>query len=63
MNKIEDPSAKDIHDLVMYLMWSRDKIAGGVKREQAVYALSRIIDYDVELMKSISLKNERDENE
>lgn len=63
MNKIEDPSAKDIHDLVMYLMWSRDKIAGGVKREQAVDALSRIIDYDVELMKSISLKNERDENE
>jgi hypothetical protein len=63
MSKIEDPNAKDIHDLVMYLMWSKDKIAGGVKKEQAVDALSRIIDYDLQLMKSISLKNERSENE
>jgi hypothetical protein len=63
MSKIEDPNAKDIHDLVMYLMWSKDKIAGGVKKEQAVDSLSRIIDYDLQLMKSISLKNERSENE
>jgi hypothetical protein len=63
MSKIEDPNAKDIHDLVMYLMWSKDKIAGGVKKEQAVDAFSRIIDYDLQLMKSISLKNERSENE
>jgi hypothetical protein len=35
-------------------MWSRDKIAGGVSKENAIEALSRLIDYDVTLMKSIS---------
>ena len=63
MNKINDPSAKDIHDLIMYIMWSKDKIAGGVKKEQAINALSRIVDYDIALMKSLSLKHEGNENE
>jgi hypothetical protein len=63
MNKIEDSNAKDIHDLILYVMWSKDKIAGGVKKEQAINALSRIIDYDLELMKSLSLKHEGNEDE
>lgn len=62
MNKINDPSAKDIHDLIMYVLWSKDKIAGGVKKEKAIEALSRIVDYDVELMVSISLKHEGNED-
>ena len=63
MGKITDITANDIHDLIMYLMWSRDKIAGGVKREQAVQALSRLIDYDLQLMMSIALKHEESEDE
>lgn len=63
MKELKDQSAKDIHDLILYLMWSKDKIAGGVKKEQAINALSRIVDYDIELMKSLSLKNEGNENE
>lgn len=63
MKELKDQSAKDIHDLILYLMWSKDKIAGGVKKEQAINALSRIVDYDIALMKSLSLKHEGNENE
>lgn len=31
--------------LVKYVMWLKDKIAGGVSQEHAVEALSRIVDY------------------
>lgn len=57
-NKIEDIQAIDINALVKYVMWSRDKIAGGVSQQYAVEALSRLIDYDINLMKSISGKTD-----
>jgi hypothetical protein len=57
-NKIEDINALDINALIKYVMWSRDKIAGGVSQENAVKALSRLIDYDINLMKSISGKTD-----
>lgn len=63
MKELKDQNAKDIHDLILYLMWSKDKIAGGVKKEQAINALSRIVDYDIALMKSLSLKHEGNEDE
>lgn len=63
MKELKDQSAKDIHDLILYLMWSKDKIAGGVKKEQAIDALSRLVDYDIALMKSLSLKHEGNEDE
>ncbi len=59
--KIEDGTAYDINALVKYVMWSRDKIAGGVSQENAVKALARLIDYDIELMKSISGKTDEKE--
>jgi hypothetical protein len=43
-------------------MWSRDKIAGGVSKENAIEALSRLIDYDIKLMKSISGVNNDEQN-
>ena len=58
MNKIDDQKAVDINNLVHYIVWSRDKIAGGVKQEEAVQDLSRLIDYPVNLMNSIAGKNE-----
>jgi hypothetical protein len=57
MNELKDQNAKDIQMLVKYVMWSKDKIAGGVSQEHAVEALSRIVDYPVSLMKSISGKD------
>ena len=30
MNKIEDQKALDINNLIHYIVWSKDKIAGGV---------------------------------
>ncbi len=59
MNELKDQNAKDIQMLVKYVMWSKDKIAGGVSQEHAVEALSRIVDYPVSLMKSISGKDEQ----
>lgn len=59
--KIEDVTAHDINALIKYVMWSRDKIAGGVSQENAVKALARLIDYDIELMKSISGKTDETE--
>jgi hypothetical protein len=58
MNKIEDQEAVDINNLIHYVMWSKDKIAGGVKHEDAVQALSRLIDYPINLMKVVSGKND-----
>jgi hypothetical protein len=56
--KLEDTNAHDINSLVKYVMWSKDKIAGGVSQENAVKALARLIDYDLDLMKSISGKTD-----
>ena len=56
MKKIEDLNLQDKHDLICYVMYSRDKIAGGVLQDQAVQALSRILDYPLNLMESISGK-------
>ena len=56
MHKLEDANAVDINNLIHYVVWSRDKIAGGVQQEEAVKALSRVIDYPVDLMKSIAGK-------
>lgn len=58
MKKIDDIDLQDKHALICYIMWSRDKIAGGVQQQQAVEALSRLLDYDINLMKSISGKQE-----
>jgi len=58
MNELKDQSALDINMLVKYVMWSRDKIAGGVSKENAIEALSRLVDYDIKLMKSISNKQD-----
>lgn len=58
MNELKDQSALDINMLVKYVMWSRDKIAGGVSKENAIDALSRLVDYDINLMKSISNKQD-----
>ncbi len=60
--KLEDTNAIDINSLIKYVMWSRDKIAGGVSQENAVKALSRLIDYDINLMKSISGKTDNEDN-
>ena len=57
MNELKDQHAHDINMLVKYVMWSKDKIAGGVSQEHAVEALSRIVDYPVSLMRSISGKD------
>lgn len=61
MKELKDQNARDIHTLVMYVMWSKDIIAGGVNREHAIEALSRLVGYDIDLMKSISLKNQNEE--
>lgn len=58
MNELKDQSALDINMLVKYIMWSKDKIAGGVSKENAIEALSRLVDYDIKLMKSISNKQD-----
>lgn len=58
MNKIDDQKAVDISNLIHYIVWSKDKIAGGVKQEDAVAALSRLIDYPTNLMNVIAGKNE-----
>ena len=63
MKELKDQNARDIHILVMYLMWSKDIIAGGVNREHAVEALSRLVGYDIDLMKSIANKQKENENE
>lgn len=60
MKKIEDLNLQDKHDLICYIMWSRDKIAGGVQHQQAVEALSRVLDYPINLMESISGKKIND---
>ena len=54
MNELKDQNALDVNMLIKYVMWSRDKIAGGVSKENAIESLSRLIDYDINLMKSIS---------
>ena len=54
MNELKDQNALDVNMLIKYIMWSRDKIAGGVSKENAIEALSRLVDYDIKLMKSIS---------
>lgn len=63
MNELKDQNALDISMLVRYIMWSRDKIAGGVSKENAIEALSRLVDYDITLMKSISNKQDDENNE
>ena len=60
--KIEDHNAIDTNSLIKYVMWSKDKIAGGVSQENAVKALARLIDYDLDLMKSISGKTDNQED-
>ena len=60
--KLEDTNAHDINSLIKYVMWSKDKIAGGVSQENAVKALARMIDYDFDLMKSISGKTDNQED-
>lgn len=60
--KIEDGHAIDVNSLIKYVMWSKDKIAGGVSQENAVKALARLIDYDLDLMKSISGKTDNQED-
>ena len=60
--KLEDTNAIDTNSLIKYVMWSKDKIAGGVSQENAVKALARLIDYDIDLMKSISGKNDKEDN-
>jgi len=60
--KLEDTNAYDINALIKYVMWSKDKIAGGVSQENAVKALARLIDYDLDLMKSISGKTDNQED-
>jgi hypothetical protein len=60
--KLEDTNAYDINALIKYVMWSKDKIAGGVSQENAVKALARMIDYDIDLMKSISGKTNKEED-
>ena len=63
MNELKDQNALDINMLIKYIMWSRDKIAGGVSKEHAIESLSRIVDYDITLMKSISgVENKETEN-
>jgi hypothetical protein len=57
MPKLDDRHAIDINNLIHYVMWSKDKIAGGVKQEEAVQALSRVIDYPVVLMNNIAGKD------
>jgi hypothetical protein len=53
-NRIVDQKAIDINNLIHYTVWSKDKIAGGVSQKEAVEALSRVIDYPVELIYSIA---------
>ncbi len=60
--KLEDTNAIDINSLIKYVMWSKDKIAGGVSQENAVKSLARLIDYDIDLMKSISGKTDNEDN-
>ena len=62
MNELKDQNALDVNMLIKYVMWSRDKIAGGVSKENAIEALSRLIDYDTKLMKSISGVNNDEQN-
>lgn len=57
MNKFEDQKLLDINNLIHYVVWSKDKIAGGVQQEEAVRALSRLLDYPVDLMFSIADKD------
>ena len=59
MNKFDDQKLLDINNLIHYIMWSKDKIAGGVQQEEAVNALSRLLDYPVDLMISISGKDKK----
>lgn len=63
MNELKDQTALDINMIIKYVMWSRDKIAGGVSKENAIESLSRIVDYDINLMKSIANKQENEYNE
>jgi len=62
MNELKDQTALDINMLVKYVMWSKDKIAGGVSKEHAIESLSRIVDYDINLMKSISGVENKDKD-
>lgn len=61
MNEIKDQNAIDVNTLIRYIMWSRDKIAGGVNKENAIKSLSRLVDYDIDLMKSIAGVEKNDE--
>lgn len=61
MKELKDKNAKDIQMLIKYIMWSKDKIAGGISQQHAVEALSNIVDYPISLMKSISGKDNKDE--
>jgi hypothetical protein len=63
MNELKDQMALDINMLIKYVIWSKDKIAGGVSKNNAIESLSRLIDYDIELMKSIANKQENEYNE
>lgn len=56
MTKLDDQHAIDINNLIHYVIWSKDKIAGGVKQEEAVLALSRVVDYPLSLMNNIAGK-------
>jgi hypothetical protein len=57
MQELKDKNAHDIQMLIKYVMWSKDKVAGGISHRHAVEALSNIIDYPISLMKSISGKD------
>jgi hypothetical protein len=56
MKELTDSKAIDIATLVKYVVWSKDKVAGGVSQENAMHALSRLIDYPIDLMNKIAAK-------
>jgi hypothetical protein len=53
---LNDEKAIDIASVIKYVVWSKDKVAGGISQENAVQSLARLIDYPVELMKNIAGK-------
>lgn len=63
MNELKDQRALDINMLIKYVIWSKDKIAGGVSKGNAIESLSRLIDYDIKLMESIANKQENEYGE
>jgi hypothetical protein len=56
MKELNYEKAIDIASVIKYVVWSKDKVAGGISQENAVQSLARLIDYPVELMKNIAGK-------